>query len=31
MPQVDPGELAGKLKAEEVITLFTVAEPEPRW
>jgi acyl carrier protein len=24
MPQVDPGELAGSLKAEEVITLFTV-------
>jgi acyl carrier protein len=24
MPQVDPGELAGTLKAEEVITLFTV-------
>ncbi|HEY1277429.1 MAG TPA: phosphopantetheine-binding protein [Thermoleophilaceae bacterium] len=24
MPQVDPGELEGSLKAEEVITLFTV-------
>jgi acyl carrier protein len=24
MPQVDPGELTGSLKAEEVITLFTV-------
>jgi acyl carrier protein len=24
MPQTDPGELAGTLKAEEVITLFTV-------
>jgi len=24
MPQTDPGELAGSLKAEEVITLFTV-------
>ena len=24
MPQIDPGELAGKLEAEEVITLFTV-------
>jgi acyl carrier protein len=24
MPQVEPGELAGSLKAEEVITLFTV-------
>jgi acyl carrier protein len=24
MPQVDPGDLAGSLKAEEVITLFTV-------
>jgi len=24
MPQVDPGEIEGKLKADEVITLFTV-------